>query len=64
MLVALPIEDHEIETLHLFDDKFVLAACATRGKRGKAADMLAHERLLLLKEGHCRATRRCPFAGW
>ena len=52
ILVALPIEGHEIETQSLFGDKFVLAACATC-KRAKAADMLAHERLLLLEEGHC-----------
>ena len=32
ILVALPIEDPEIETLHLFDDKFVLAARATKGQ--------------------------------
>ena len=53
ILVALPIEGHEIETQSLFGDKFVLAACASKGKRAKAADMLAHERLLLLEEGHC-----------
>ena len=47
ILVALPIDDPEIEKLHLFDDKFVLAARLTKGKRTKAADMLAHERLLL-----------------
>ena len=47
ILVALPIDEPEVETLHLFDDKFVLAARATKGKRAKAADMLAHERLLL-----------------
>jgi LysR family hydrogen peroxide-inducible transcriptional activator len=53
ILVALPIEGLEIETQSLFGDKFVLAACASKGKRAKAADMLAHERLLLLEEGHC-----------
>ncbi|MGB0058246.1 MAG: LysR substrate-binding domain-containing protein [Methyloceanibacter sp.] len=53
VLVALPIEGHEIETQSLFGDKFVLAACASKGKRAKAADMLAHERLLLLEKGHC-----------
>jgi LysR family hydrogen peroxide-inducible transcriptional activator len=53
ILVALPIEDPEIATLHLLDDKFVLAARASKRKRAKATDMLAHERLLLLEEGHC-----------
>jgi LysR family transcriptional regulator, hydrogen peroxide-inducible genes activator len=53
ILIALPIQDPEVETLHLFDDPFPLAACAAKGKRAKAADMLTHERLLLLEEGHC-----------
>jgi LysR family hydrogen peroxide-inducible transcriptional activator len=53
ILIALPIHDPEVETLHLFDDTFLLAACSAKGKRAKAADMLTHERLLLLEEGHC-----------
>jgi LysR family hydrogen peroxide-inducible transcriptional activator len=56
ILVALPIEDAELETLYLFDDKFVLATQAGgKGKRPVHAtpDMLASERLLLLEEGHC-----------
>lgn len=63
ILVALPIEDPEVETLHLFDDKFVLAARATKGWRGKTAtaDMLAHERLLLLEEGHCLRDQALSF---
>ena len=61
ILVALPIDDPEIEKLHLFDDKFVLAARLTKGKRTKAADMLAHERLLLLEEGHCLRDQALSF---
>ncbi len=63
ILIALPIEDPEVETLHLFDDKFVLAAPATRDKRAKtaAATMLAHERLLLLEEGHCLRDQALSF---
>ena len=61
ILVALPIEDPEIEKLHLFDDKFVLAARLTKGKRAKASDMLAHERLLLLEEGHCLRDQALSF---
>jgi LysR family hydrogen peroxide-inducible transcriptional activator len=56
ILVALPIDDPEVETLHLFDDRFILATQATkRNKRLRhaTAGMLAHERLLLLEEGHC-----------
>lgn len=56
ILVALPIEDPEVETLHLFDDRFILAAKATKRNqrlRHASADMLADNRLLLLEEGHC-----------
>ena len=57
ILVALPIEDPELETEHLFDDKFILATKAAGGgpkpPRHASADMLANERLLLLEEGHC-----------
>ena len=56
ILVALPIDDPEVETLYLFDDRFVLATKATRDNartRGATADMLVDERLLLLEEGHC-----------
>jgi len=45
ILIALPIQDPEVETLQLFDDTFLLAACSAKGKRARAADMLTHERL-------------------
>jgi LysR family hydrogen peroxide-inducible transcriptional activator len=56
ILIALPIDDPEVETLHLFDDNFILATKATPGNarlRRASQDMLADERLLLLEEGHC-----------
>ena len=56
ILAALPIDDPEVETLHLFDDAFILATKATPANaraRGATPDMLADERLLLLEEGHC-----------
>jgi LysR family transcriptional regulator, hydrogen peroxide-inducible genes activator len=64
ILVALPLDDPELETLSLFDDKFVLAARATKDrKRGKvsATKMLAEERLLLLEEGHCLRDQALSF---
>lgn len=64
ILVALPIEDPELETLPLFNDKFVLAARATKDKkRGKASatELLAEERLLLLEEGHCLRDQALSF---
>ena len=56
VLVALPIDDPEVETFRLFDDRFILAIKATkqnRRLRHASAEMLAHDRLLLLEEGHC-----------
>jgi LysR family transcriptional regulator, hydrogen peroxide-inducible genes activator len=56
ILIALPIDDPEVETFHLFDDRFILATKATkqnRQRRHASAEMLSHDRLLLLEEGHC-----------
>jgi LysR family hydrogen peroxide-inducible transcriptional activator len=56
ILVALPIDDPEVETYRLFDDAFILATKAIKANarvRRATADMLAKERLLLLEEGHC-----------
>ena len=56
ILIALPIDDPEVETLHLFDDRFILATKATKRNqrlRHASAEMLADDRLLLLEEGHC-----------
>ncbi len=64
ILIALPIDDPELETLHLFDDKFVLASHARKDhKRSKEAarDIIAHERLLLLEEGHCLRDQALSF---
>ena len=64
ILIALPIDDPELETLHLFDDKFVLASHATKNNkrsREAALDVLAHERLLLLEEGHCLRDQALSF---
>ena len=56
LLLALPIINSEIETLSLFDDRFLLALPVERrlSARVRATkDMVEHERLLLLEEGHC-----------
>lgn len=58
LLLSLPIEAPGIETLHLFDDRFLLVTQADRDDtpgRGKRVDPsdLASLRLLLLSEGHC-----------
>ena len=64
ILIALPIEDPEVETLHLFDDKFILAARATRENqrlRHATPSMLSGSRLLLLEEGHCLRDQALSF---
>jgi LysR family hydrogen peroxide-inducible transcriptional activator len=56
ILIALPIEDPEVETYYLFDDRFILATKAAKSNRRirhANADMIADHRLLLLEEGHC-----------
>src|SRR5262245_14667474 len=56
ILIALPIDNPEVETLYLFDDRFILATKATKANRRLRhadAEMLSHDRLLLLEEGHC-----------
>ena len=56
LLLALPINHPEIATLPLFDDRFLLALPHERrlSARVRATkDLLEHERLLLLEEGHC-----------
>ncbi len=56
LLLALPIVHPEIETVSLFDDRFLLALPMERrlSARVRATkDLVEHERLLLLEEGHC-----------
>jgi LysR family hydrogen peroxide-inducible transcriptional activator len=56
ILLALPVERPELETLHLFDDPFLLAVPVNdplpRCARVKPRDVNAR-RLVLLREGHC-----------
>ena len=56
LLLALPVVQPEIETMALFDDCFLLALPASRKLSSHVRatkDLLEHERLLLLEEGHC-----------
>ena len=56
VMLALPADDHEIETIRLFDDAFVLAVPAdderAENTRVSAQD-IDQQRLILLEEGHC-----------
>ena len=56
LILALPIERDDVETVALFDDNFTLAVHPDHPLAGRAIvqqkELLA-ERLLLLEEGHC-----------
>jgi len=56
LVLALPVEAPDIETLELFDDPFLLALPSAHKLSGKVRatpELLANDRLLLLEEGHC-----------
>jgi LysR family hydrogen peroxide-inducible transcriptional activator len=56
VLLALPIDDIEIETIELLDDPFLLAVPATDAWPERArvsVDDIDTRRLILLEEGHC-----------
>lgn len=64
LLVALPIDHPDIETLPLFEDRFLLALPPDRriDSRVRATpDLLAADRLLLLEEGHCMRDQALTF---
>jgi LysR family hydrogen peroxide-inducible transcriptional activator len=68
LMLALPVEDSEIETLALFDDTFLLAVPAgdplPSGTRAVAAH-IDQRKLILLEEGHClrdQALAYCAMA--
>ena len=56
MLLALPVDHPDIESLELFQDRFILALPRSRQLSGGVRadkEMITGERLLLLEEGHC-----------
>ncbi|MBB5051660.1 LysR family hydrogen peroxide-inducible transcriptional activator [Afipia massiliensis] len=64
LLLALPVEHPDIETIRLFDDRFLLAMAASHrmSDRVKATpDLLEEDRLLLLEEGHCMRDQALAF---
>ena len=64
LLLALPVENPEIETMKLFDDRFLLAlpkSRATPNRIRATPDLLQHDRLLLLEEGHCLRDQALAF---
>jgi len=66
VLLALPLDEGEIESAALFDDPFLLAVPAsetqTSGSRVDARD-IDQQRLILLEEGHCLRDQALAFCG-
>ncbi|WP_439574112.1 LysR substrate-binding domain-containing protein [Phreatobacter sp.] len=64
LVVALPIDNPDIETIRLFEDRFLLALPASRriDSRVRATpDIIKGDRLLLLEEGHCLRDQALTF---
>jgi LysR family transcriptional regulator, hydrogen peroxide-inducible genes activator len=56
VMLALPVDDHEIESIRLFDDPFLLAVPSTDNRpENMRVDLrdIDTQRLILLEEGHC-----------
>jgi LysR family hydrogen peroxide-inducible transcriptional activator len=64
IMLALPADDAEIETVRLFDDPFLLAVPST-DTRPESVRVSVHDidmqRLLLLEEGHCLRDQALAF---
>jgi LysR family hydrogen peroxide-inducible transcriptional activator len=64
IMLALPADDAEIETVRLFDDPFLLAVPSTDTRSESArvsVDDIDMQRLLLLEEGHCLRDQALAF---
>lgn len=64
LLLALPIDHPDIETIRLFEDRFLLAMAASHrvSNRVRATpELLEDGRLLLLEEGHCMRDQALAF---
>jgi LysR family hydrogen peroxide-inducible transcriptional activator len=62
VMLALPVEGADLETLPLFDDAFLLAVPAADKLRGRIkADDVDQRRLILLEEGHCLRDQALAF---
>jgi LysR family hydrogen peroxide-inducible transcriptional activator len=63
VLLALPIEHADIDTIALFKDRFLLAAPADEPmpRRALRAEEVDQRRLILLEEGHCLRDQALAF---
>jgi LysR family transcriptional regulator, hydrogen peroxide-inducible genes activator len=66
ILLALPIQEAEVETIRLFEDSFLLAVPAAdplpEAARVTAAQ-IDRDRLILLEEGHCLRDQALAYCG-
>jgi LysR family hydrogen peroxide-inducible transcriptional activator len=66
VMLALPVEGADVETLKLFDDAFLLAMPAADPlpkRRPVSVDDVDQRRLILLEEGHCLRDQALAFCG-
>ena len=69
LLLALPVSADGVETMHLFDDPFLLASPPDHPlakEQGLCTDALKGQELLLLEDGHClrdHALEACKLRG-
>ena len=66
VMLALPPEGADVETLPLFEDRFLLAVPAADPRpadRRVATEDVEQQRLLLLEEGHCLRDQALAFCG-
>jgi len=64
VMLALPADGADVETLKLFDDRFLLAASAAEplpARKRMAIDDVDQRRLILLEEGHCLRDQALAF---
>ncbi len=68
VLIAMPVQNTQLEAVSLFDDRFLVAVQAQAADQWASKDLLewiGQERLLLLEEGHClrdQALHYCQIA--
>jgi LysR family hydrogen peroxide-inducible transcriptional activator len=66
VMLALPVDGADVETVRLFDDPFLLALAADEPQpaRGRVAvGDIDQRRLILLEEGHCLRDQALAFCG-
>src|SRR5262245_29817301 len=64
IMLALPVDDAEIESIRLFDDPFVLAVPSTDNRPDStrvSEEDIDTQRLILLEEGHCLRDQALAF---